>query len=94
MFYVRAVGATGKVTAFEPQKLMYELLTTNVELNRQYTSTLVVAHRAVAGHETRMTSMDGVLGDGATEGAKFEDVASDPSKLVNFGGRSIGLHCT
>ena len=52
----RLVGADGRVTAFEPQAMIFELLRTNCEAN--YVGNAMLVHAAVGAHAAKMAAPD------------------------------------
>lgn len=90
VYFSREVGEMGRVTSFEPQQMMFDLLQLNLAVNDMFDSPNYVCIHGAAGHESGKSTMKGTIDSGANQGELFEDTHKDPSKLVNYGGRSLG----
>eukprot|EP00798_Chlamydomonas_sp_ICE-L_P017986 gene17986-24398_t len=79
-------GPAGKVYAFEPQPMVYQLMLANAVFCG---SGNIEAHQAALGFKTGEASMGAKLPDGVSQGQSFEDAQKEGTK-INYGGRSLG----
>lgn len=76
------ISRQARVIAYEPQRVIFDLLQRNVKANRAR----VEAHHAAVGHERARVHLNASVADGESAG---EPIA-ETEKLVNYGGLSLG----
>lgn len=85
------VGPSGQVLAFEPQRLIHQVLCCNVVINNLVN---VRTHNIALGHKSiPRVWMSGKVYDDETPGMKSQDLkyfGLDSSQKVNYGGLSLG----
>ena len=86
-YFSKKVGRGGTVTSFEPQPYLNRICSTNLVLNDIQN---VKLEQTSLGHAEITTEMSSNLSDGASTSQDFQ-TALDESKLINYGGRQIGV---
>ncbi|CAL6321018.1 unnamed protein product [Bathycoccus prasinos] len=87
VYFSKKVGRGGTVTSFEPQPYLNRICSTNLVLNDIQN---VKLEQTSLGHAEITTEMSSKLSDGASRSQDFQ-TALDESKLINYGGRQIGV---
>ncbi|CAL6332919.1 unnamed protein product [Bathycoccus prasinos] len=87
VYFSKKVGRGGTVTSFEPQPYLNRICSTNLVLNDIQN---VKLEQTSLGHAEITTEMSSKLSDGASRSQDFQ-TALDESKLINYGGRRIGV---
>lgn len=82
---VYAKHTSGRVTTYEPQRLMHRLLRQNIEANG-CSANVVVRHAAV-GHTRTVAKLADAIADGMSAGAAIAYESRNPQ---NFGGVQLG----
>lgn len=83
-----AVGETGKVYAFEPQKRIFSLLKNNIKLNH---ASQIIPVNAAAGHMDGVVNLSDSVPDGESVGKSLKEIeTSGEAKLINYGGIQLG----
>ena len=87
VYFSKKVGRGGTVTSFEPQPYLNRICSTNLVLNDIQN---VKLEQTSLGHAEITTEMSSKLSDGASTSQDFQ-TALDENKLINYGGRQIGV---
>jgi FkbM family methyltransferase len=83
-----AVGETGRVYAFEPQKRIFSLLKNNIKLNH---ASQIIPINAAAGHNNCAVNLSDSVPDGKSVGQSLKEIeTSREAKLINYGGIQLG----
>eukprot|EP00798_Chlamydomonas_sp_ICE-L_P002185 gene2185-33800_t len=80
-------GPTGRVFAFEPQPMIYQLMVAN-SINCGVGN--IEAHHAALGFKNGKVSMGSALPDGKSVGVEYAQAVRQ-GVSVNYGGRSLGV---
>lgn len=83
--FARYVGTEGTVYSFEPQKIIYNLLVKNINMNKLHN--IIIPLNVAVGHKICHVRLNSKICDGKRKG---KDIDYNTAELINYGGIELG----